>query len=549
MNISIFSIPKAFVGRSAIHQNNAIATWHQLPTHPEIILCGNDPGVAEAVQRFGGRHLPNIQCTAQGTPLLNDAFAQVQAIAKCQILVYVNADILLLPDFVQAVEQVAQQHSQFLMLGRRWNLDVEQPIDFEGEKWRSQLLEDLRRQGIFSGIGALDYFAFPSSLFAEIPPFAVGRAGWDNWMVGEALSQGYSVVNASQAVTVIHQNHDYAHLPGKRLEAFHGVEAKQNRTFLKSRLAGNSANATHVLSYHNKSPRAKSPRVSIILAQPAEVTEPAAQEIALEQAIKRLKEQAYSNFEIVLPEPCLQNPVAAWNKSLAKAKGEFVLFLDTRTHLLPKALAEWIEQIDMRAGSLEISLAGWQTASAEMGSSDDNAFIEIEPWQELARLLSGREGLQGLHIWALPTIWLLLHPSSMLFRRDWLARFSTSGFGASIDTSHAVLNEHLHDKAAIVDLVLRLFSRGAAASYLEASVLQDSRIADGAQYNSHFAETLQKDCNQIVNDFFKQAHIPRWAAPLEAHARLTTQQWIEKLTDQATDASAASESMASPQFL
>jgi hypothetical protein len=55
--------------------------------------------------------------------------------------------------------------------------------------------------------------SFHASLL-DIPPFAIGRAGWDNWMFYHARRQGLPVVNATSALRVIHQDHDYSHLPG-----------------------------------------------------------------------------------------------------------------------------------------------------------------------------------------------------------------------------------------------------------------------------------------------------------------------------------------------
>ena len=381
MNISLFTVPKSFCGLTQVHQNNAIAAWLDLPTHPEIILCGNDPGVAEAAERFGVLHLPDVRCTSQGTPRLDDTFAQVHERANGSVLAYVNADIMLLPDFVAAVRRVAEQHLQFLMLGRRWNLDIESAIDFDRDDGRSQLLDQLQQYGIFGGIGALDYFVFPKPLFAELPPFAVGRAGWDSWMVGEALRQGYPVVNASQVATAIHQNHDYSHLPGKRLEAFHGSEAKQNRTFLKGHVAGSSANATHVLRSRELFSKV---RVSVILAGDREMNEVGDRGDVFEAAIAKLLEQTYSAFEIIVVNKHLLTPVDAWNKGLKEARGEFVLFLDTQTYLLPGAFDAWIQAIDRQSGSLEMIFAGWQIASGasvEYGSD----LILVEPWHELGR--------------------------------------------------------------------------------------------------------------------------------------------------------------------
>jgi hypothetical protein len=47
-----------------------------------------------------------------------------------------------------------------------------------------------------------------------IPHFALGRAGWDNWMIYAARRAAIPVVDGTPRITVVHQDHDYAHLPG-----------------------------------------------------------------------------------------------------------------------------------------------------------------------------------------------------------------------------------------------------------------------------------------------------------------------------------------------
>ena len=55
------------------------------------------------------------------------------------------------------------------------------------------------------GAAAIDYFVFPAGLFEELPPFLVGRAGFDNWLVWRARQVG-PVIDASASVLAIHQS-------------------------------------------------------------------------------------------------------------------------------------------------------------------------------------------------------------------------------------------------------------------------------------------------------------------------------------------------------
>jgi hypothetical protein len=44
-------------------------------------------------------------------------------------------------------------------------------------------------------------------MWGEIPPFALGRFAWDNWLLWRALDLGVPVVDASAAVLAVHQDH------------------------------------------------------------------------------------------------------------------------------------------------------------------------------------------------------------------------------------------------------------------------------------------------------------------------------------------------------
>jgi hypothetical protein len=58
-----------------------------------------------------------------------------------------------------------------------------------------------------------DYFIYPRTCFTHIPDFAIGRAGWDNWMIYEARQRTWKTIDATQTIQIIHQDHDYSHLP------------------------------------------------------------------------------------------------------------------------------------------------------------------------------------------------------------------------------------------------------------------------------------------------------------------------------------------------
>jgi hypothetical protein len=58
-----------------------------------------------------------------------------------------------------------------------------------------------------------DYFLFPRDLLTDMPEFTIGRSGWDNWTIYHARKSGWHVVDVTRSAMIVHQNHDYSHLP------------------------------------------------------------------------------------------------------------------------------------------------------------------------------------------------------------------------------------------------------------------------------------------------------------------------------------------------
>jgi len=214
--LTIFSAPKPFSNpHIAAIQRNAIQSWLHLDEtgkDVDIILVGQEDGMVEVAAEFGIQHLPDVACNQEGTPLVSSIFSLARAASQGTLLAYLNADIITLPDFLSTCRQVSDQAKQFLVVGQRWNLELTQDWDF-GPGWDQRLRDELTTRGHLHPPAGSDYFIFPKDLFIDIPNFAIGRAGWDNWMIYHALQGGWLVIDATPSIQIIHQNHDYGHLP------------------------------------------------------------------------------------------------------------------------------------------------------------------------------------------------------------------------------------------------------------------------------------------------------------------------------------------------
>lgn len=212
--LTIFSAPKPFSDpHIARIQRNAIASWLHLGEEVEIILIGDELGLAELGAELGVKVLHDVERNEEGTPLISSIFQLACNESRYPFLCYSNADILLFEDLIDVVQRVSSRFNDFLILGQRWDLDLERELTFR-ESWQRKLMEEVQSRGRRHPPMGSDYFVFRKELFHDIPAFALGRAGWDNWMIYAGRRAGFPVVDASEAITVIHQNHDYQHLPG-----------------------------------------------------------------------------------------------------------------------------------------------------------------------------------------------------------------------------------------------------------------------------------------------------------------------------------------------
>jgi hypothetical protein len=229
--LTIFSCPKPFTNPHInIIQRNAIKSWTLLKPKPEIILLGNDEGVSEICREFNLIHIPEIERNEYGTPLLNSIFSEAEKAASHQLMCYINADIILMSDFMKAIEVVINEMKPpFLLIGRRWDLEITELLSFESE---DDLRCLLREKGKLYPPTGLDYFVFTKGLFGEIPPFAIGRLVFDNWLIWRAKSKGVPVVDLTPQNPVIHQAHDYSHIKNLDKSRFINSEIERNRKLL-----------------------------------------------------------------------------------------------------------------------------------------------------------------------------------------------------------------------------------------------------------------------------------------------------------------------------
>ncbi len=174
---------------------------------------GTTKGAQAGVPTGSGQAPPGTTKAAQ-PKILRSFFDVAQKMARHELICYVNCDIVLARDFLHAVNAVDALHGRFLMVGRRWNVDVETPIVFAMRDWERRLTERAQAARQLSSGDWIDYFVFRRGLYlGKLPEMVIGRVYWDQWLVWKAIREGAVVVDATEAVMAVHQNHDYGYHP------------------------------------------------------------------------------------------------------------------------------------------------------------------------------------------------------------------------------------------------------------------------------------------------------------------------------------------------
>jgi hypothetical protein len=212
--ITFFTIPKPFEGHIGVIQRNALSSWSRVAPDVQVLVLG------EAPEDLGVERISGVARNEYGTPLLDDAFRIAQERGRHDVFCFVNADILLPPSLAPAVIAVAGHSKSFLIVGECWNARIDDPLEQHEIPWNIA--------GRKRGADAIDYFVYSRGLYGEMPPFAVGRTVFDNWLVWRARNSNATVVDATSSVRALHQDHWYAHV-GSLEDVRVGPEALENR--------------------------------------------------------------------------------------------------------------------------------------------------------------------------------------------------------------------------------------------------------------------------------------------------------------------------------
>ena len=198
----------------------------------EIILLGDDEGTAEIAAEYGIRHHPDIPYHENRLPLAGPLYARAQETATSDLMMYINSDIILLNDFVSTLHKIVEYYKNrtrpFLAVGRRTDLDLTERLDFNDPGWETSLRAELKQRGQLSSPQLMDYFIFKKGPWpGKIPAFTLGANYYDTYLVGTAFTMGMDVIDTTEGITAIQQEHVNNMSKAYVFKRFRSPEAKR----------------------------------------------------------------------------------------------------------------------------------------------------------------------------------------------------------------------------------------------------------------------------------------------------------------------------------
>lgn len=211
--IDLFTTPKPFTGRAAIHQGNALRSWRACSAVGKIMVFGEVSGETGCLDETESEVILDVECTDNGLPSIRSMFEIAAQRSEADLLMFTNADMIYLPSFFSGVAACGTiAGGRFLLVGSRMDFDCDREFSFASPSDLAEFEAYVKASGRMHPPAGSDYFIFPRRQYLEnrLPDLWIGRGGWDLYMIYHAKVQGILTVDLSPSLWGFHQNHDYS---------------------------------------------------------------------------------------------------------------------------------------------------------------------------------------------------------------------------------------------------------------------------------------------------------------------------------------------------
>jgi len=203
-DLTVFSIPKRFMGKYGVMQENAIRSWQLVLRPKDIFLFGTEEDIGKDCERLGCTRKGVRLNEEFGVPRIDTTFERAQNHAVTPLMAFINTDMVFGPEIRKAIEIVTERFEQFLIIGQKTDVDFAKPIDFSDGGWWEKLCAFAIENGTLHGVCGLDYFIFDRGRYGSLPALLIGRKTWDNALAWYVMRQNVPVIDATKMVMAFH---------------------------------------------------------------------------------------------------------------------------------------------------------------------------------------------------------------------------------------------------------------------------------------------------------------------------------------------------------
>lgn len=235
--IAIFSSPRPFKEEFDRIQRNAIISWLNL-SDIKIFLFEDEEGTTKKIcDEYNLNYLDEVKKNENGTPLMDNCIEIIKKKVDAVAIVQVSTDIILNKTFNDTILKINKNflNKTFYVVGQR--IDIDKSFDLTKNNLDENFFKELKKKGNLHTPTAMDYLVFSRNFDIKIPPFAIGRPGWDSWLVSYCKKNKIPVIDATYSIDALHQNHSY---PTKKKNYF------QSECDYNFKLAGGHKNLMNI---------------------------------------------------------------------------------------------------------------------------------------------------------------------------------------------------------------------------------------------------------------------------------------------------------------
>jgi len=200
---------RPFAGDIETVQMQAINNWLRITPRCEIILVVDEESTTAKKVGGLGVKIIDVKRSISGVPLLDSMFEEVVKIAKYDVICYITADILLSKDFSDEIlkfhNNAFSKFGNYAGISCRYDL-LDKDIlkgDLTDDEYYNLCLKHSKKRRR-SGI---DLWVLHKKTKVTYLPFPIGRCLTDNWFVSYCKYNSIKVVDFSEQIKIVHQNH------------------------------------------------------------------------------------------------------------------------------------------------------------------------------------------------------------------------------------------------------------------------------------------------------------------------------------------------------